>query len=33
MRRQGMYRNQEQRAAAIEAEREAGHVCKIGLDK
>ena len=25
MRRQGMYRNEEQRAAAIEAEREAGH--------
>ena len=33
MRRQGMYRNEEQRAAAIEAEREAGHQCKIGLDK
>jgi len=33
MRRQGMYRTQEQRAAAIEAEREAGHKCKIGLDK
>ena len=33
MRRQGMYRTQEQRAAAIEAEREAGHVCKVGLDK
>ena len=33
MRRQGMYRTQEQRAAAIEAEREAGHVCRIGLDK
>ncbi len=33
MRRQGMYRTQEQRAAAIAAEREAGHVCKIGLDK
>lgn len=33
MRRQGMYRTQEQRAAAIEAEREAGHECKIGLDK
>ncbi len=33
MRRQGMYRTQEQRAAAIEAKREAGHVCKIGLDK
>ncbi|MDE7304644.1 MAG: sulfide/dihydroorotate dehydrogenase-like FAD/NAD-binding protein [Alistipes sp.] len=33
MRRQGMYRTQEQRAAAIAAEREAGHRCKIGLDK
>ncbi len=33
MRRQGMYRTQEQRAAAITAERAAGHVCKIGLDK
>lgn len=33
MRRQGMYRSQEQRAAAIEAQREAGHVCRIGLDK
>ena len=33
MRRQGMYRTQEQRAAAIEAERAAGHQCKIGLDK
>ena len=33
MRRQGMYRTQEQRAAAIEAEREAGHTCRIGLDK
>ncbi len=33
MRRQGMYRTQEQRAAAIEAERAAGHVCRIGLDK
>lgn len=33
MRRQGMYRTQEQRAAAIAAERQAGHVCKIGLDK
>ena len=32
-RRQGMYRSQEQRAAAIEAEREAGHKCRIGLDK
>ena len=33
MRRQGMYRSQEQRAAAIEAEREAGHKCRIGLEK
>ncbi len=33
MRRQEMYRTQEQRAAAIAAEREAGHQCKIGLDK
>ena len=33
MRRQGMYRTQEQRAAVIAAEREAGHVCRIGLDK
>lgn len=33
MRRQGMYRTQEQRAAAILAEREAGHKCRIGLDK
>ena len=33
MRRQGMYRTQEQRAAAIAAERAAGHQCKIGLDK
>ena len=33
MRRQGMYRTQEQRALAIAAEREAGHRCKIGLDK
>ena len=33
MRRQGMYRSQEQRAAAIAAERAAGHQCKIGLDK
>ena len=33
MRRQGMYRTQEQRAAAIEAERKAGHECRIGLDK
>ena len=33
MRRQGMYRTYEQRAAAIAAEREAGHRCRIGLDK
>ncbi len=33
MRRQGMYRTQEQRATAIEAERAAGHKCKVGLDK
>ncbi len=33
MRRQGMYRTQEQRAAALAAEREAGHRCKIGLDE
>lgn len=33
MRRQGMYRTQEQRAAAIAAERAAGHKCNIGLDK
>lgn len=33
MRRQGMYRTQEQRALAIQAEREAGHQCRIGLDK
>ena len=33
MRRQGMYRTQEQRAAAIAAERAAGHQCRIGLDK
>lgn len=33
MRRQGMYRSEEQRRAAIEAERAAGHICKIGLDK
>ena len=32
-RRQGMYRTYEQRAAAIAAEREAGHRCRIGLDK
>ena len=33
MRRQGMYRTQEQRALAIQKEREAGHKCNIGLDK
>lgn len=33
MRRQGMYRTQEQRAATVEAEHAAGHQCKIGLDK
>ena len=33
MRRQGMYRTQEQRALAIEKERAAGHKCNIGLDK
>ena len=33
MRRQGMYRTHEERAAAIRAERDAGHVCKIGLDR
>ena len=33
MRRQGMYRSQEERAMAIAAERAAGHICKIGLDK
>lgn len=33
MRRQGMYRTEEQRRSAIEAERAAGHVCRIGLDK
>ena len=33
MRRQGMYKTQEARAAAIVAEREAGHKCRIGLDK
>ncbi|MFR9651055.1 MAG: sulfide/dihydroorotate dehydrogenase-like FAD/NAD-binding protein [Rikenellaceae bacterium] len=33
MRRLGMYKNLEQRAMAIEAEREAGHKCRIGLDK
>ncbi|MCH5334739.1 MAG: sulfide/dihydroorotate dehydrogenase-like FAD/NAD-binding protein [Alistipes sp.] len=33
MRRQGMYRTLEERANAIAAERAAGHVCRIGLDK
>ena len=33
MRRQGMYRTHEQRALAIQREREAGHKCNIGLDK
>lgn len=33
MRRQGMYKTQEARAAAIAGEREAGHKCRIGLDK
>ncbi len=33
MRRMGMYKSLEQRAAAIEAERAAGHKCRIGLDK
>lgn len=33
MRRQGMYRTQEERARAIAAERAAGHQCRIGLDK
>ena len=33
MRRQGMYRTQEQRAAAIAKERAEGHKCNIGLDK
>lgn len=33
MRRQGMYKTQEQRALAIAAERAAGHKCNIGLDK
>ena len=33
MRRQGMYRTQEQRALAIAKEREEGHKCNIGLDK
>jgi ferredoxin--NADP+ reductase len=33
MRRQGMYRTQEQRAMAIAKERAEGHKCNIGLDK
>ena len=33
MRRQGMYRTEEQRATAIRKEREEGHKCRIGLDK
>ncbi|MFR9522976.1 MAG: sulfide/dihydroorotate dehydrogenase-like FAD/NAD-binding protein [Rikenellaceae bacterium] len=33
LRRIGMYKSLEERASAIEAEREAGHKCKIGLDK
>lgn len=33
MRRMGMYKSLEQRAAAIEKEREEGHKCRIGLDK
>ncbi|MFI3332257.1 MAG: sulfide/dihydroorotate dehydrogenase-like FAD/NAD-binding protein [Rikenellaceae bacterium] len=33
LRRIGMYRSLEERAAAIEAEREAGHKCRIGLDR
>ena len=33
MRRQGMYKTLEQRAAKIEEERAAGHKCRIGLDK
>ncbi len=33
MRRQGMYRTVEQRALAIQQEREEGHKCRIGLDK
>lgn len=32
LRRIGMYRSLEERASAIEAERAAGHKCKIGLD-
>ena len=33
MRRQGMYRTEEQRVMAIRKEREEGHKCRIGLDK
>lgn len=33
MRRQGMYRTQEQRAMAIAKERAEGHKCNIGLDR
>ncbi|MFI3278152.1 MAG: sulfide/dihydroorotate dehydrogenase-like FAD/NAD-binding protein [Rikenellaceae bacterium] len=33
MRRLGMYRSVEHRAMEIEAERKAGHKCRIGLDK
>ncbi len=33
MRRVGMYKSLEQRALAIEKEREEGHKCRIGLDK
>ncbi len=33
MRRQGMYKSQEQRALAIARERAEGHKCHIGLDK
>ncbi len=33
MRRQGMYRTLEERAAKMEAEKAAGHNCRIGLDK
>ena len=33
MRRQGMYRTEEQRALAIAKEREQGHKCNIGLDR
>lgn len=33
MRRQGMYRSEEQRAVAIAVEHQADHPCKIGLDK